>query len=94
MNVIVLAQADSECNRKSVGYRANAMSQSRKEQPSLPVRRAFVVQFRAEAELEHSDFTGRVEHVLSGQATRFSSLEELLAFFVRVLGQKQWPRGP
>ncbi len=53
--------------------------------PSLPVRRAFVVQFRAEADVEQGKFVGRVEHVVSGQATRFHSLEELLAFFTRVL---------
>jgi hypothetical protein len=70
------------------------MSQSLKDQPSLPARRAFVVQFRAEAELERDGFTGRVEHVMSGEATRFSSVEELLAFFVRVLSQEHWPRGP
>jgi hypothetical protein len=32
---------------------------------------------------------GRVEHVVSGQATHFASLEELLAFIVRVLAQGQ-----
>jgi hypothetical protein len=72
----------------------HAMSESLKEQPSLPVRRAFVVQFRAEAELEQGYCTGRVEHVLSGKAAKFSSVEELLAFFARVLRQNQWPRGP
>jgi hypothetical protein len=70
------------------------MSQSLKEQPSLPVRRAFVVQFRTEADLAQSCFIGRAEHVLSGQATRFSSVEKLLAFFDYVLRQEQWPRGP
>jgi len=70
------------------------MSEPPKEQPSLPARRAFVVQFRAEVELEHDSFTGRVEHVLSGQALKFASLEELVAFFVHVLRQEQWPRGP
>ena len=53
--------------------------------PSLQVRRAFVVQFRAEADVEQGKFVGRVEHVVSGQATRFHSLEELMAFFARVL---------
>jgi len=28
---------------------------------------------------------GRVEHVVSGQATHFASLEELLAFITKVL---------
>jgi hypothetical protein len=47
--------------------------------------RAFVVQFRVGAEPHH--FAGRVEHMTSGQAARFSSAEELLAFLTRVLTQ-------
>jgi hypothetical protein len=70
------------------------MSQPLQERPSLPVRRAFVVQFHAEAEPEQGCFTGRVEHVLSGQAVKFSSLEELVAFFGRILRQEEWPCGP
>ena len=70
------------------------MPQPLDERPSLPVRRAFVVQFRAEADLDHSGFTGRVEHVLSGQAAKFSSVAELLAFFWCVLAQEHQPRGP
>jgi hypothetical protein len=46
---------------------------------------AFVVQFRTETELERGRCTGRVEHVVSGQATVFHTLEELLAFVARVL---------
>ena len=46
---------------------------------------AFVVQFRAETELERGRWAGRVEHVVSGQATHFASLEELVAFMARVL---------
>ena len=39
--------------------------------------------------------TGRVEHVVSGQATHFESLEALLAFISRVLmeGRRTTP-GP
>jgi hypothetical protein len=57
---------------------------SEKESPLLPYR-AFVVQFRAETDVARGCVTGRVEHVLSGQATHFASLEELLAFIARVL---------
>ena len=32
---------------------------------------------------------GRVEHVVSGQATQFASLEDLLAFMARVLRQRR-----
>ena len=52
--------------------------------PLLP-QWAFVVQFRAETEVERGACTGRVEHVVSGQAMHFQSLEELLAFIARVL---------
>jgi hypothetical protein len=58
---------------------------------ALSPHRAFVVQFRAEADVEQGRCTGRVEHVVSGQATRFASLEELLAFMVRVLAAIRAP---
>jgi hypothetical protein len=51
----------------------------------LSVTRAFVVQFRADTGVEQGHLTGRVEHVVSGQATDFQSLETLLAFMARVL---------
>ena len=52
--------------------------------PMLPPW-AFVVQFRVETDLAQGCCTGRVEHVVSGQAAHFQSLEELLAFIARVL---------
>lgn len=51
----------------------------------LSVMRAFVVQFRADTVVEQGRLTGRVEHVVSGQATDFQSLETLLAFMAQVL---------
>jgi len=46
---------------------------------------AFVVQFRVETDLAQGRCTGRVEHVVSGQAAHFQSLEELVAFMTEVL---------
>lgn len=54
------------------------------DQP-LSAHRAFVVQLRAETDVEQGRFTGRVEHVVSGQAQQFHSLAEFLAFITRVL---------
>jgi hypothetical protein len=51
----------------------------------LPAQRAFVVQLAATAEVTSGRMEGRVEHVMSGQATQFASLEDLLAFMARVL---------
>ena len=51
----------------------------------LSVIRAFVVQCRAETAVEQGHLTGRVEHVVSGQAIDFESLETLLAFIAGVL---------
>jgi hypothetical protein len=51
----------------------------------LSITRAFVVQFHADTVVEQRHLTGRVEHVVSGQATDFQSLETLLAFMARVL---------
>jgi len=43
------------------------------------------VQFRVETGTAPERFTGRVEHIVSGHATRFHSPQELLAFFTQVL---------
>jgi hypothetical protein len=51
----------------------------------LSVTRAFVVQFRADTTAVQGYLAGRVEHVVSGQATDFEALETLLAFIARVL---------
>jgi hypothetical protein len=51
----------------------------------LPMERAFVIQLHAEAEVAQRRFAGRVEHVLSGQAAHFDTLEDLLWFIERVL---------
>jgi hypothetical protein len=61
-------------------------------QPSLPTNRAFLVQFRTQP-TGASPYAGRVEHVVSGQVTRFQSLDELLAFMIRVLTDVQNPSG-
>jgi len=65
------------------------------QSPLLP-HWAFVVQFRADTDVERGACTGRVEHVVSGQATHFQSLEELLAFMARVLAtvRRQPPSEP
>ena len=60
-----------------------------KQQVSLPAKRAFVVQIHADAKVEQGKWQGRVEHIESYQATRFQSLEELLAFMVKVLSEPE-----
>jgi hypothetical protein len=59
------------------------------ERPSLPARRAFVVQLYAEAQVEQGHFRGRVEHLVSHQAAHFESLEDLLAFIVGMVTKPQ-----
>ena len=63
------------------------MKQQAAERSPLSPHWAFVVQFRAETDVERGRFVGRVEHVVSGQAAHFASLEELVAFIGRVLTQ-------
>jgi hypothetical protein len=48
-----------------------------------------VVQFRAPPAGPSPSYDGRVEHLESGQVARFHSLEELLAFMIRVLTDVQ-----
>jgi hypothetical protein len=57
----------------------------------LSVHRAFVVHFRTSTDVARGQIAGRVEHVVSGQATHFASLEELLAFMARVLATIRAP---
>jgi hypothetical protein len=61
----------------------NTMKSTNK--PSLPTNRAFVVQLHAEAEVGQAEFRGRVEHVVSMRSTHFHSLEELVAFIVKMV---------
>ncbi len=58
----------------------------------LSVQRAFVVQFRLETDLAQGRWVGRVEHVASGQATLFDTLDELTAFITCILAHV--PRQP
>lgn len=46
---------------------------------------AFVLQLRPGANLGEGRFEGHVEHVATGRALRFRSLEELQEFLTRVL---------
>ena len=65
------------------------MNQETEHDRRLPAKRAFVVQLLATAEVASGRLEGRVEHVVSGQAAHFSSLEDLLAFMARVLHQRR-----
>jgi hypothetical protein len=56
-----------------------------KLRPSLPADQAFVVQVHVDAEVGKGRFFGRTEHIVSGQATHFDSVEALVAFITRVL---------
>ena len=56
-----------------------------RDQPSLPTQRAFVVQLHAESKIEKGRFKGRVEHIVSGQSTHFSSMKALKVFMRHVL---------
>ena len=61
------------------------MSGERLGDAPLSPRHAFVVQFRADAANRRGRFAGRVEHMVSGNAARFSSEEQLTRFMRRVL---------
>jgi hypothetical protein len=65
--------------------------QDKAEQAPLSVHCAFVVYFRVNSDVTEGRLAGRVEHIVSGQTTHFSSLEELLAFIARVLATGRAP---
>ncbi len=49
------------------------------------ISRAFIVQLRTDADIPAGRVVGRVEHVSSGDATHFQSIEELLSFMATLL---------
>lgn len=51
----------------------------------LVPQHAFVVQFTADTRIETGPVAGRVEHIVSRQSARFTSLETLLDFITRTL---------
>lgn len=57
--------------------------------PPQSVHRAFVVQFWANTDIARGRYVGRVEHIVSGDTTRFTSLEALLAFIEQILARVQ-----
>ncbi len=60
------------------------MSDFEKHEP-LSAQSAFVVHFRSGIDVATKSVAGRVEHVVSGKAVRFQSLDELLTFVAQVL---------
>lgn len=58
------------------------------EAPLSP-RWAFVVQLREGTMLTPETVYGRVEHVVTGQATLFTSLEEIRVFMERVVTEME-----
>jgi len=60
---------------------------------ALPANHAFVVQLSREALGTHNSFHGRAEHVVSGRATHFETVDELLVFIQHVLAILRESRG-
>ena len=61
------------------------MSDDQHHHAALRPEHAFVLQFSPATQVDVGPVEGRVEHLVSRQATRFQSLEALLAFITRVL---------
>ena len=63
----------------------------RGETQTLPVWKAFVVQFSLETNPRAGRFSGRVEHMSSGRRAHFASTRELLAVLEEMLGKLEEP---
>jgi hypothetical protein len=57
----------------------------------MPAERAFIVQFSQASEAGRGWFSGRAEHIMSGQHTSFVNPGELAAFFRRVMNRQFSP---
>jgi hypothetical protein len=65
------------------------MPQHTREKSPLSVHRAFVVYLSTRADVTRGHWEGKAEHVVSGQATRFHSLDDLTGFIARVLVKRK-----
>jgi hypothetical protein len=54
----------------------------------IPAERAFVIQVREPCDGRGDLFIGRVEHLTTGDARRFRSIDELIAFVTHVLARQ------
>ena len=61
------------------------MMNQQAESVGLSSHRAFVVQLNKVVPLAADQISGRVEHIVSGQATHFDSVAQLLGFMQQVL---------
>jgi hypothetical protein len=68
------------------------MSQAAASHRQYPAHRAFVVQLGGGSDVGRGQFSGRVEHVVSGEVAHFEAPEDLLAFIGRVLAQSRLAR--
>ena len=67
------------------------MKSDRPKGRRLPANHAFVVQLSREARGTRDSFRGRAEHVVSGRAAHFETLDELLAFIRQALARLREP---
>jgi hypothetical protein len=67
------------------------MARRFQDRPSLSVHRAFVVHLGAGGGPGRRRFQGRVEHLSSGRAARFSSLKGLLEFLALAVDGSEPP---
>ena len=52
---------------------------------TLSIHRSFIVRLYPAADLDAANICGRIEHVISGEAGEFRSVEDLLVFVRRSL---------
>ena len=67
------------------------MARRDEQESTLSVHRAFVVHFGTRGQTGLRRFSGRVEHLSSGESMHFSSLKGLLAFFAAALDAAAGP---
>ncbi len=65
--------------------KARASETELTEEPPLSPDLGFVVQFRERARKSGTNYAGRAEHLASGLAVRFASLDELSAWMSQVI---------
>jgi hypothetical protein len=64
------------------------MKEDMRGRNSLSIHRSFIIRLYPGADADAGDISGRIEHVVSGEAEEFCSVEELLRFIGQLLRRK------
>ena len=79
--------AKNDLRRDILSHEKTMKTEMRGPDP-LSIHRSFIIRLYPGADFDAGEISGWVEHVVSGEAGEFHSVEELLRFIAQLLGRE------